>query len=157
MPARLDSELRVCSEACRKALEASSSNTGAGYYRQSTGQSAVPPPGQPTPQPPVHHPHGPAASVQSAPPPKLCENCRSSQAALGKRHCSACAAALAADPRATKKRRSGKDDLTHSVPDGLRPACQECRRPIKESRAGRYCSKECEEASRKYSSASRSK
>jgi hypothetical protein len=49
--------------------------------------------------------------------------------------------------------------VENSVPEGLLPTCQECRRPImKETRTGsRFCSKACEEANRKYSSSSSSK
>ena len=46
----------------------------------------------------------------------------------------------------------------NSVPEGLVPTCQECRRPImKESRTGSlFCGRNCEEAYRKYSSSSSS-
>ena len=48
----------------------------------------------------------------------------------------------------------GKKRNDNSVPEGLGPTCQECRRPIvKETRIGsRYCSKACEDASRANSS-----
>lgn len=53
---------------------------------------------------------------------------------------------------------SSKRQVENTAPEGLIPACQECRRPImKETRTGnRFCSKACEEANRKYNSSSSS-
>jgi hypothetical protein len=45
--------------------------------------------------------------------------------------------------------------IEYSVPEGFGLTCQSCRRSMKEPR-GHYCSKECEEASRKSSRSSRS-
>ena len=51
-----------------------------------------------------------------------------------------------------------KRPAENSVPEGLVPTCQECRRPImRESRTGsRFCGRNCEEAYRIYSSSSSS-
>jgi len=145
MPARLDSEF--CSEACRNSHAASSSTAASGYPRaQSTVQDVVMQDVRPTPQPPPVHSQQP--TVQPA--AKLCENCHSSRGTQGKRPCSGgeCANAQA-------KKRSGGSGANR-VPEGLGPACQDCRRPMKDSRS-RYCSKECEEAGRRFGSSSRSK
>ena len=47
-------------------------------------------------------------------------------------------------PSAPQRRRIDHD---YSVPEGLGQTCQECRRPMIETRSSRYCSEECEEAS----------
>jgi hypothetical protein len=49
--------------------------------------------------------------------------------------------------------------VENTVPEGLVPTCQECRRPIlKETRTGsRFCGKACEDANRKYNSSSKSR
>ncbi|KAF8263651.1 hypothetical protein EI94DRAFT_1703837 [Lactarius quietus] len=52
----------------------------------------------------------------------------------------------AGDPR----KRSRKD----SIPDGLGPTCQECRRHFTKETRSRFCSKNCEDAHRKYNSSS---
>lgn len=53
---------------------------------------------------------------------------------------------------------ANKRPAENSVPEGLVPTCQECRRPImKESRTGsRFCGRNCEEAYRIYNSSSSS-
>jgi len=146
MPARLDSEF--CSEACSN-LNARVASSGATSYHQPTVQPAVQQMMQPTSQP--MHPHVRQPPVQPA-ATELCENCRRdpSRGTKGKRSCSGeCAAA--GDPSKLRKQPERKDI---SVPEGLGPTCQECRRHMKETRS-RYCSKACEEASRKYHSTSR--
>ena len=143
MPARLDSEF--CSEACSN-LNARVASSGATSYHQPTVQPAVQQMMQPTSQP--MHPHVRQPAVQPA-PAKLFENYRSSRGTQGMTSCSGeYATAGISMPRKQPER----NDI--SVPEGLGPTCQECRRHMKETRS-RYCSKACEEASRKYHSTSR--
>ncbi|KAH9020591.1 hypothetical protein EDB85DRAFT_519887 [Lactarius pseudohatsudake] len=134
MPARLDSEF--CSESCsnlnvRRHSVAAPSGTP-GYNRQHTVQQIV----SPTAHTPIHVPQ--PVTAKSA-PTKLCENCKKK----GKGPCSGdCAAAGNLKPRKPSDRTNVPDS------DGLGQTCQECRGFIKEGN-GRYCSKRCEEASRK--------
>ncbi|KAH8991278.1 hypothetical protein EDB92DRAFT_689270 [Lactarius akahatsu] len=131
MPARLDSEF--CSESCSNlnVRRHSMAPPGTpGYNRQHTGEEMV----SSTAHSPIHAPHTATAKQAST---KLCENCRKK----GKGPCSGdCAAAGNLKPR--------KQSDRTVVPEGLGQTCQECRGFIKEGH-GRYCSKRCEEASRK--------
>ena len=144
MPARYDSEF--CSEACKNSRPAPSNTS---VYPHPTGQYAGSREVKPSSQTPMQsdvRQHTGTAQPTSAKP---CENCGSPRGAQGKRTCS-CAAA------SNSRKQPGSN---YSVPEGLQPTCQECRRPImnlKEAR-GRYCSKACEEASRKSKNTSRSK
>ncbi|KAH9173766.1 hypothetical protein EDB89DRAFT_687550 [Lactarius sanguifluus] len=131
MPARLDSEF--CSESCSNlnVRRHSVAPPGTpGYNRQHTGQQMV----SPTTHTPTHVAPSSTAKPAST---KLCENCRK----RGKGPCSGdCAAAGNLKPRIQTDRTDPHD--------GLGQTCQECRGFIKDGH-GRYCSKRCEEASRK--------
>ncbi|KAI0245981.1 hypothetical protein BJV78DRAFT_215487 [Lactifluus subvellereus] len=73
--------------------------------------------------------------TMTQPAPTLCEECRSSQAKLGKRFCGG----TCANNHNARRQREGS-----SVYDSFKPTCQECRRPMEHN--GRFCSRECERA-----------